>query len=66
MELAPGETLTANLFDLDGRSLVLRPDGDGRYSRAVQPLAWQGPIGPLVSNGYEIELGFDFGFGERR
>ena len=66
MELAPEESHTANLFDLDGRSLVFRPDGDGRYSRAVQPMAWQGPISPLVCNGYEIDLGFDFEFGGRR
>lgn len=66
VELAHEDTAAGNLFDLDGRSLVFTPDGDGGYSRAVRPLAWEEPIGPLVSDGDEIALGFGFDFGGRR
>lgn len=35
VELAPDDTAPANLFDLNGRTLVFTPDGHGGYSRAV-------------------------------
>ena len=66
VELGHEDTAAANLFDLNGRSLVFTPDGDGRYTRAVRPLAWEGPIGSLVSDGDEIALSFDFRFAGRR
>lgn len=65
VELAPADSLTANLFDLDRRSLAFRPDVDGRYSRAVRRLAREEPIGPLISDSDGIKLGFDFDLGGR-
>ena len=67
VELLPDDTAPPNLFDLNGRSLVFTPDGHGRYSRAVRPLAWEEPIGPSVTDGDEIALeGFVFDFAGRR
>ncbi len=63
VELAPEDTSPANLFDLNGRTLVFTPDGDGRYSRSVKPVAWEENIGQTVADGAEIDLGsfrFDF------
>ena len=56
VELLPGETDSANLFDLNGRTLVFTPDGHGGYSRSVQPAAWEENIGQLVADGEEIDL----------
>ncbi len=63
VELAPEDTTSANLFDLNGRTLVFTPDGHGRYSRSVQAVAWEDNIGPAVTDGADIPLQhfmFDF------
>ena len=41
-ELAPDDTIPANLFDLNGRTLVFTPDGHGGYSRSDDLF----PVGP--------------------
>ena len=56
MELARGDTTVANLFDLNGRTLVFTPDGHDGYARSVQPLAWEDSIGEAVADGAEIGL----------
>ncbi len=63
VELLPEDTAPANLFDLNERTLVFTPDGEGGYSRDVQPLAWEEDIGEAVADGAVIELerfAFDF------
>ena len=67
MELSPDDTAPANLFDLNGRTLVFTPDGHGRYSRSVQPASWEENIGEPVADGVEIRLqSFMFDFAGRR
>ena len=67
MELAPGDTAPANLFDLNGRTLVFTPDGHGGYSRSVQSVIWEEDIGAPVVDGAEIQFqGFMFDFGGER
>ena len=56
VELAPEDTAAANLFDLNGRTLVFTPDGHGSYSRAVRSVAWEDNIGPAVADGAEVQL----------
>ena len=51
VELAPEDTTAANLFDLSGSTLVFTPDGQGAYSRSVQPLAWEEDLGEEISEG---------------
>ena len=51
VELMPEDTAPANLFDLNGRTLVFTPDGQGGYSREVQALAWEEDIGEAVVDG---------------
>lgn len=63
VELAPEDTSAANLFDLNGLTLAFAPNGQGGYSRSVQPLAWEEDLGEEVSEGEEIALGFPFDFG---
>ena len=65
VELAPADTTAANLFDLNGLTLAFTPDGQGGYSRSVQPLAWEEDLGAEISEGEEIALGFPFEFGGR-
>ncbi len=63
VELMPEDTTPANLFDLNERTLVFTPDGEGGYSREVQPLAWEEHIGAVVADGALIALesfAFDF------
>ena len=63
VELTPDDTASANLFDLNGRTLVFTPDGAGGYSRKVQSLAWEEDIGKPVADGAVIALesfAFDF------
>ena len=63
VELMPEDTTPANLFDLNGRTLVFTPDGEGGYSREVQPLTWEEHIGAVVADGAMIVLesfAFDF------
>ena len=63
LELLPADTALANLFDLNGRTLVFTPDGHGGYSRSVQSVAWEDDIGQPVADGEEIHLQrftFDF------
>ena len=63
VELTPDDTAPANLFDLDGRTVVFSPDGHGGYSRAVLSVAWEDDLGAAVADGAEIEIesfGFDF------
>ena len=67
VELAPEDTGPANLFDLNGRTLVFTPEGHGRYSRSVQPVAWEDEIGRAVADGEEIHLqSFMFDFAGHR
>ncbi len=67
VELLPGDTDSAHLFDLNGRSLVFTPDGHGGYARSVRPVAWEDDIGPPVTDGAEIPLqSFSFDFAGRR
>ena len=63
VELMPEDTTPANLFDLNGRTLVFTPDGQGGYSRQVQALAWEENIGETVADEAVIQLAsfrFDF------
>ena len=63
VELMPEDTTPANLFDLNERTLVFTPDGEGGYSHAVQPLAWEEHLGAEVADGTLIALesfAFDF------
>ena len=63
VELTPDDTASANLFDLNGRTLVFTPDGEGGYSREVRPLAWEEDIGAEVADGSMIALeNFTFDF----
>ena len=67
VELAPDDTTPANLFDLNGRTLVFTPDGNGGYSRAVRSVAWEDNIGPAVADGEEVQLeSFTFDFAGQR
>ena len=64
MELEPGDIVSANPFDLAGRTLVFTPDGRGGYTRAVQPLNWNpDDRGERPRRPVEIELKhFQFDF----
>ena len=67
VELMPEDTASANLFDLNGRTLVFTPNGQGGYSRQVQALAWEEEIGEAVADGVEIQIvSFRFDFAGRR
>jgi len=74
VELAPEDTTAANLFDLDGRTLVFRPDGSGGYSRDVRTLEWEESLGADVTlewerrrDGVEVQFGgFEFAYAGRR
>ena len=65
VELAPGDIVPANLFDLNGRTLVFTPDGQSGYSRSVLDLAWEEDLGGPVRDGEELELDFRFEFSGR-
>ena len=62
LEIEPGDTTMENLFDLNGRTLVFTPDGEGGYAREVRSLAWEDDVGDAVSDGAEVALPFSFGF----
>lgn len=73
LELTPEDTTPANLFDLDGRTLVFRPDGRGGYWRDVRSLEWEETLGAEVTvggkfqDGVEVEFGdFEFDYAGRR
>ena len=67
VELALEDTAAANLFDLNGRTLVFTPDGYGGYSRSVRSGAWDDDIGQAVPDGAEVQLqSFTFDFAGRR
>ncbi len=67
VELAPDDTTPANLFDLNGRTLVFTPDGSGGYARDVRPLTWEADIGEPVADRAAVELdSFMFDFAGRR
>ena len=67
VELAPEDLTTANLFDLNERTLIFTPDGNGGYSRSVQSVAWDDDIGRAVADGEEIHLqSFMFDFAGQR
>ena len=74
VELAPEDTTSANLFDLNGRTLVFTPDGRGGYSRDVRSLEWEESLGADVTlewdrhrDGVEVEFGdFEFDYAGRR
>ena len=67
VELALDDTVPANPFDLNGRTLVFTPDGEGGYSRDVRELTWENDIGGAVADGAVIELErFTFPFAGRR
>ena len=57
----------ANLFDLNGRTLIFTPDGQGGYSRSVQSVAWDDDIGEGVADQAEIAFqNFTFDFAGQR
>lgn len=67
VELTPEDTTAANLVDLNGRTLIFAPDGEGGYSRSVQSVAWEDDIGRAVADREEIRLqSFTFDFAGRR
>ena len=73
IELSPEDTTPPNLFDLNGRTLVFRPDGRGGYSRAIRSLEWEENLGTDVTiegkfrDGVEIEFdAFEFDYAGRR
>ena len=74
VELMPEDTTPANLFDLNGRTLVFTPDGRGGYSREVRSLEWEDAIGSEVTqewekfrDGIEVALGdFEFDYAGQR
>ena len=67
VELGREDTFPANLFDLNGRTVVFTPDGHGGYSRSVQSVLWEDDIGRAVEDGTEIQLdSFMFDFADRR
>ena len=74
LELKPEDTTPPNQFDLNGRTLVFRPDGRGGYSREVRSLEWEETLGAEVTveserhrDGVEVEFGdFEFDYAGRR
>ena len=63
VELALDEDSRPNLFDLNERTLVFTPDGQGRYLREVQALDWEENIGEEVDDRDLVMLeSFDFPF----
>ncbi len=67
VELRPGDTTPANLFDLNAKTLVFTPDGGGQYSREITALQWEEDIGMPVGDGDRISLeNFDFDFAGQR
>ena len=73
VELAPEDTSSANLFDLNGRTVTFAPDGRGAYSRSVRSLEWEENLGADVTlewdrhrDGVEVEFGgFEFEYAGR-
>ena len=66
LELGTDDTTPENLFDLNDRTLLFTPDGEGGYAREVRALAWEEDLGAAVSDGAEVSLPFRFEFaGER-
>ena len=71
VELALDEASRPNVFDLNERTLVFTPDGQGGYSREVRALKWEEEIGEEVEyrddSGAVIMLEiFDFPFAGQR
>ena len=67
VELAPGDSVSPNLFDLNERTVVFTPDGTGQYSREVKALEWEEEIGEEVEYSAVIMLeSFDFPFAGHR
>ena len=67
VELVPEDITPANPFDLNRRSVIFVPDGQGGYSRSVRSVAWEDDIGPAVGDGSQIPLhGFTIDFGGHR
>ena len=68
VELTDDEATRPNLFDLNGRTLVFTPDGQGRYLREVRALEWEEESGEAVT-GYRPVImleNFDFPFAGQR
>ena len=53
VELALDEASRPNVFDLNERTLVFTPDGQGGYSREVRTLEWEEEIGEEVQAEFE-------------
>ena len=68
VELAPEDSVSPNLFDLNGRTVVFTPDGTGRYSREVRTLEWEEQIGEAVDELSPVIMleSFDFPFAGHR
>ena len=67
VELAPGDSVSPNPFDLNQRTLVFTPDGTGQYSREVKALEWEEEIGEEVEYSAVVMLeSFDFPFAGQR
>jgi hypothetical protein len=63
LELAPNDLAGTSSFDLSGRTVVFRPDGQGGYTRSVRPVDWERNIGARVRSGEQVSFrGFDFEF----
>ncbi|MDE0629847.1 MAG: hypothetical protein OXH99_25895 [Bryobacterales bacterium] len=56
VELGAEDMVPANLFDLDGSTLVFAPDGRGAYSLSVGSVAWEEDIGDPVEDRAEVSL----------
>lgn len=68
VELRPDEVTAANLFDLNGKTLVFTPDGENSWSREVREVVSQEVRETLdefwiVGDGSEVTLPFTFQFG---
>ena len=67
VELAPDDASAANLFDLNGQTLIFTPDGRGGYSRSVRAVEWEEAIGEPVADGVEVDFeSFAFDFAGRK
>ena len=66
LELSADETTVANPFDLDERTVVFTPDGQGSYTVDVRARQeWEGEEREPIGDGAEVDLPFPFEFAGR-
>ncbi len=66
IELRPTDARAPRLFDLNRRTIVFTPDGDGAWSRSVRALSWESPLGERVGHAWPVVFGsFRFPFASR-